>query len=704
MYKRLAVLRQPAEAAVGPAAASPSSTTAPSTAGTAATSTVVPSPPAIVGPTIAPPSGGGNPADRPGASGYDNGVFTRQSPVLAIETVGPRRVAVNKEASYEVVIRNSGEIAAEQIVVNVSIPAWVDVAGAETSAGKATAPSSGTGGTLLWQLGRLEAKGREKLTLRLVPRQSRPFDLPVKWDCTPVSAQALIEVQEPRLAVVLHGPREVQFGKGEVYRLEVHNAGNGDTDNVTVALWPNGPGERQPAATHTFGRLGAGQKKSIEVELTARQEGKVLVGIEARGDGGLRTQITEEIVVRRAGLKIEVEAPRVQYVGTEATYRIRVSNPGSAPAVKPVVTATLPAGARFVSSPQNGRPGADPTQVVWNLETLPAGAETTVIMIAAIGAAGPGRIDAHCVAEGGLSASGSAVTQVEAAASLTLVVEEPTGPVSVSSDATYQLTIQNRGTAAAENVEVELGKGNVPEEIEVALLRAEPGQEIRTTVHYGDEAGNPELKNQDVDFVIQVKDVKRKLAPEIDDDFARSISPEFESLAVLKDRIRKDLEEMFQDQRDVAVRNQIMEQIRELGRFDVPVTLVTAEAKAMLEDFKTRLRRQGLDPAAAGLDEAKLLEDFKEQAQKKVRAGIVLGRISDQEKIDVTPEDVDKEIEKAASRMGQPAQIIKEMYMKNNMMPTLHARLLEEKTLQAIRADAIIEVVDPAQLASMTNE
>jgi len=70
----------------------------------------------------------------------------------------------------------------------------------------------------------------------------------------------------------------------------------------------------------------------------------------------------------------------------------------------------------------------------------------------------------------------------------------------------------------------------------------------------------------------------------------------------------------------------------------------------------------------------------------------------------VTPEDVDKEIEKAASRMGQPAQIIKEMYMKNNMMPTLHARLLEEKTLQAIRADAIIEAVDPAQLASMTNE
>ncbi|MFH1058849.1 MAG: trigger factor [Pseudomonadota bacterium] len=255
---------------------------------------------------------------------------------------------------------------------------------------------------------------------------------------------------------------------------------------------------------------------------------------------------------------------------------------------------------------------------------------------------------------------------------------------------------------AADNVEVELGKGNVPEEIEVALLRAEPAQEIKTTVHYGDEAGNPALKDADVEFVIQVKDVKRKLMPELDDDFARSISPEFETLDLLKDRIRKDLEEMYQGQRDLAVRNQIMDQIRDLGGFDVPASLVQAEAEEMVNDFKTRLRRQGMDPDQVGLDGDKLLEDFRGQAEKKVRAGIVLGRIADQEQVDVAAEDVDQEIQKMSERMGQPAQIIKEMYIKNNMMPTLHARLLEEKTLQAIRANAIIETVDPAQLANET--
>lgn len=258
------------------------------------------------------------------------------------------------------------------------------------------------------------------------------------------------------------------------------------------------------------------------------------------------------------------------------------------------------------------------------------------------------------------------------------------------------------GGGAAENVEVELGKGRVPEEIEVALLRAEPGQEVKTTVHYGDEAGNPDLKDSDVQFAIQVKDVKRKLLPEIDDDFARSLSPEFETLEALKDRIRKDLEEMYEGQRDLAVRNQIMDQIRDLGSFDTPASLVQAEAEEMVNDFKTRLRRQGMDPDQVGLDEAKLLEDFRGQAEKKVRAGIVLGRIADQEQVDVGVADVDREIQKMSERMGQPAQVIKEMYIKNNMMPTLHARLLEEKTLQAIRANAIIETVDPAQLVNET--
>ncbi|CAO0819956.1 Trigger factor [Desulfarculales bacterium] len=254
----------------------------------------------------------------------------------------------------------------------------------------------------------------------------------------------------------------------------------------------------------------------------------------------------------------------------------------------------------------------------------------------------------------------------------------------------------------AENVEVELGKGQVQTEIEVALLRAQVGDSVETTVHYGPEANNPELQDQDVRFVMQVKDVKKKLLPEIDDDFARALSPKFDSLKALKDRIIADLEESYQVQRDMALRNQILDQLRDQGEFEVPASLVRAEAEGMVESFKNRMRQQGMDPQVMGLEEDKLAEGFKEQAQKKVRAGIVLGRIAEQERVEVKVEDIDKNINKMAVSMGQPVGIIKEMYIKNNMMPTLQARILEEKTLQAITVDAIIEKVDPAELAKET--
>lgn len=254
----------------------------------------------------------------------------------------------------------------------------------------------------------------------------------------------------------------------------------------------------------------------------------------------------------------------------------------------------------------------------------------------------------------------------------------------------------------SENVEVELGKGQLPTEIELALLRANVGDSVETTVHYGPEATNPELQDQDVRFVMQVKDVKKKLLPEIDDDFARSLSPEFSSLQVLKDRIVADLEESYQAQRDHALRTQILDQLRDKGEFDLPSTLVREDVEGMMENFKNRMRQQGMDPQSVGLEEDKLVEGFQEQAQKKVRAGIVLGRIAEQEDVQVTAEDVDKEINQMAERMGQPAGVIKEMYIKNNMMPTLQARILEKKTLQVIKADAILEKVDPAELAEET--
>ena len=251
----------------------------------------------------------------------------------------------------------------------------------------------------------------------------------------------------------------------------------------------------------------------------------------------------------------------------------------------------------------------------------------------------------------------------------------------------------------ADNVEVELGGGQIQQEIELALVKAKPGDHCQAVVSYPEDASDPAVAGKEVRFELAVKALKRKVLPELDDDFARGVSPEFKDLASLTKRIRDEIEQTYRRQKDMTLRNQILDQIRELGEFDMPASLVEEETQEMLKNFKDRLRAQGADLDAGNLDDSSLAQQFKAQAERKVRAGIVLGHISDQEKVEVDDKDIEAEIERVAAQVNQPVGVVKEMYIKNNMMDSLRAQLLEDKTLQAIKADAIITKVDPEQLA-----
>jgi len=408
-------------------------------------------------------------------------LFATQGPQLLAETIGPRRILVGKESTYEITVRNAGEVAAEDVVVTVELPQWADVMGADASAGATTAAKGPEpAGPFRWRLGRLDPKAKERLLLRVVPRQSRPFELAVKWTFTPAASQAQIEVQEPKLALGFEGPREVLFGKAEVYRLEVANTGNGDAENVVITISPTAPGEKPATASHQFGTVTAGQKKTIDVELTARQTGNLAIHVEARGDGGIRAERVEQIVVRRALLKAEIEAPKVQFVGTEATYRIRLTNTGDAPASHPVVTATLPPATKYVASPQSPRVSPDGGKIIWTLQDLAPGTEAVCEMTCSVTTPGNHRLDIQTAADGDLTATAAAVIQAEATANLTLAVDDPPGPVALESDATYQIHVQNRGTAGADGVEVMVyfSNGVEPTSAEGAKHKISAGQVV----------------------------------------------------------------------------------------------------------------------------------------------------------------------------------------------------------------------------------
>ncbi len=381
-------------------------------------------------------------------------LFTQQSPILDVKTIGPRRISVGKESTYEVIIQNSGRVASEGTVVSVDLPEWADVLGAEASVGLADlAATRQETRQVQWAVGKLEAAGQERLVLKIIPRQNRPIDLAVKWNYSSVASEAKIEVQQPKVSLQLDGPREVLFGAKEVFKLELTNSGNGDAENVMVALLPIAR-DGSPPATHKLGTLAAGKKQTIEIEILARQTGSLTVQVELRGDDGVQAELAEQILVRRANLKVSVEGPKVQYVGSPVAYRIDVSNQGDAAAEKLKIVAAIPPGAKYLSSNLDGELGPDSNQVVWNLDSIAVGEKQSLLLQCHLGLAGVIKLDVLTTAEGDLTASATATTQVEAMADLALEVSDPAGPIAVGTDTVYELRIQNRGTKGAENIDV----------------------------------------------------------------------------------------------------------------------------------------------------------------------------------------------------------------------------------------------------------
>jgi len=245
----------------------------------------------------------------------------------------------------------------------------------------------------------------------------------------------------------------VFYGKKEVFTVKLANTGNGDAENVAITLLTVGTGENQPVS-HNVGLLAAGEEKSLELELTARQTGNVQIRIDARGDGGVHAETAEKVLVRRAALQVDVEGPQMQYVGAVAAYRIRVTNPGNAPARNVKLSASVPPGGKYLSGIENSRLEANSTKVQWMIDTINPGVEQTFAMKCSLGLPGVNKVEVMAAADDELMAAGGATTRVEAMADLVLDVKDPARPVPLGEEAIYELRVRNRGTKSAEGVEV----------------------------------------------------------------------------------------------------------------------------------------------------------------------------------------------------------------------------------------------------------
>jgi uncharacterized repeat protein (TIGR01451 family) len=394
----------------------------------------------------------GGPASGPFEMGTSSGEGT-----VATEWIVPREVNLHEEAVCSLVVHNTSDVPLLEVNVRVQLP--------ESAELRSTQPRpSGEAGRLSWTFTQLAPGAKETIQLSLVPRQAEIFAPRAQVTFRRMTTTK-ITVLEPKIGLEIEGPTEVSSGQAASYKLVVHNPGNGTARNVVVQalLDENLKHADGRELRYAVGTLLPGETRRVELPVLATGSGAARVTAEASAGASLREDAVLDIAVVKPNLEIDLQGPKLRYVDRNATYVVKVHNPGPAAVSNIQVFDQLPPGFRFVKAAAGGTFDRQARQVAWFVGRLEPNQSTEVEM--ELQAIEPGQhvVTAEVRADAGVHARDETATQVEGVAQLTMTVKDTDDPVEVANETAYQIRLENRGSKAATGVQVAL---ELPEEME----------------------------------------------------------------------------------------------------------------------------------------------------------------------------------------------------------------------------------------------
>ncbi|MCC2532011.1 trigger factor [Bacillus velezensis] len=216
----------------------------------------------------------------------------------------------------------------------------------------------------------------------------------------------------------------------------------------------------------------------------------------------------------------------------------------------------------------------------------------------------------------------------------------------------------------AENYSLEVGSGSFIPGFEEQLTGLEAGAEKDVEVTFPEEYHAEELAGKPAVFKVKIHEIKAKELPELNDEFAKDIDEEVETLAELTEKTKKRLEEAKENEADAKLREELVLKASENAEADVPQAMIDTELDRMLKEFEQRLQMQGMNlelyTQFSGQDKNALKEQMKEDAAKRVKSNLTLEAIAQAENLEVTDEEVEAELTKMAEAYNMPVENIKQ--------------------------------------------
>ena len=384
-------------------------------------------------------------------------------PSLVLEKTAPKNATVGTPLDYNIYIRNEGDATAFDVVVEDDVTAGADVVGAAPDA-----KINRTTKKLMWTFDRVEPGETKEITVRVVPTGEGTLD-GVATVHSKSRVKATTVITAPKLRLQMAGPDAVRLGEEVAYRYVITNEGSGEARDVYVrTMLPPKGGLTHPAGDdieYEVQSLQPGAQREIVLTVVASEPGEFRAEAEVTAAGGAKDQAAWRTNIIGAQLNIVRRGPSRRFVSRSAVYENTVSNETNIEAFDAKVVETVPDGMKFMNANKGGRYNPETREVTWQINRLGPGKDETLRIELMPTKAGDRESVVQIFENAGVHGSSEkATTVVEDLHNVSADISRLDGPVALGQTFGFTITVDNRGTADATDVQLLI---DVPPEIEV---------------------------------------------------------------------------------------------------------------------------------------------------------------------------------------------------------------------------------------------
>ncbi|MCH7699548.1 MAG: trigger factor [Chloroflexi bacterium] len=239
-----------------------------------------------------------------------------------------------------------------------------------------------------------------------------------------------------------------------------------------------------------------------------------------------------------------------------------------------------------------------------------------------------------------------------------------------------------------------------------ALIGRKKGEEFQFSVTVPDDAPNEKMRGEQAQYQVHLKELKEEILPELDDEFARGVGEGFESLEALRTRVENDLREALEQEEEQRYKDEVLETLTDEVQPQFPPILSERETERMLKEqlgAAQRGRRGGNEKEnlegylqQIGKSEDELMAEMRPLAEARIRRSLVLSEVGEAEHIEVGDDEVDTEIERLTSGVGDQADELRRLFSQEAAKENLRRSLTTKKTLDRLVEIASSDGAEPA--------